>query len=292
VSGLLEITFLVIALVKALPKVPFFEEKWAEDCMSIIGEYVKMAKINMDFFGEKPYEQFVKGGQLIAPMNAILFFSQSWDRLVESGVKIVSPKKIVWINGAPGSGKGTNARNIMRTLNIPLRPIVVSDLLNTDEFKAKIDQGLLVDDMEVTFLVFRRIFEEGAGKSIIVDGYPRTEIQAECVRLLQWKFKDIPLQMVSVVLLVDERTSIQRQLMRGQEAMEHNMKVAGSESKMMEVRQTDKDPELAHRRYSEFSEKTYQALKLLKKSIDYHEIDARGSPIEVRDRIYAALKGK
>ncbi|MDR0715241.1 MAG: nucleoside monophosphate kinase [Puniceicoccales bacterium] len=275
-----------MALIKVLP------QEWVEDCISNIGGYVKMAKMNMDFFREKPYEQFVNDGQLIAPRNVILFFSQVWDRLVKSGVKIISPKKIVWINGAPGSGKGTNARNIMRTLNISLRPIVVSDLLNTDEFKAKIDQGLLVDDLEVTFLVFRRIFEEGAGKNVIVDGYPRTEIQAECVRLLQWQFRDVPLQMVSVVLLVDERTSIQRQLARGQKAVEYNMKVSGNESEMMEVRQTDMDPELAHRRYSEFSEKTYRALKLLKKVTNYHEIDAKGSMVEVRDRISAALKEK
>jgi adenylate kinase len=286
VSGLLEVTFWVMALIKVLP------QEWVEDCISNIGGYVKMAKMNMDFFREKPYEQFVNDGQLIAPRNVILFFSQVWDRLVKSGVKIISPKKIVWINGAPGSGKGTNARNIMRTLNISLRPIVVSDLLNTDEFKAKIDQGLLVDDLEVTFLVFRRIFEEGAGKNVIVDGYPRTEIQAECVRLLQWQFRDVPLQMVSVVLLVDERTSIQRQLARGQKAVEYNMKVSGNESEMMEVRQTDMDPELAHRRYSEFSEKTYRALKLLKKVTNYHEIDAKGSMVEVRDRISAALKEK
>lgn len=285
-SGLLEVTFWVMALIKVLP------QEWVEDCISNIGGYVKMAKMNMDFFREKPYEQFVNDGQLIAPRNVILFFSQVWDRLVKSGVKIISPKKIVWINGAPGSGKGTNARNIMRTLNISLRPIVVSDLLNTDEFKAKIDQGLLVDDLEVTFLVFRRIFEEGAGKNVIVDGYPRTEIQAECVRLLQWQFRDVPLQMVSVVLLVDERTSIQRQLARGQKAVEYNMKVSGNESEMMEVRQTDMDPELAHRRYSEFSEKTYRALKLLKKVTNYHEIDAKGSMVEVRDRISAALKEK
>jgi adenylate kinase len=291
-GGLLELIFLVIVPMGALLENPFFEKKWLMDCVLSMGRYVKMAKTYMDFFRDRPYEEFVKDGKLIASMDSLVFFFQVWDRLVESGVKIVSPKKIIWLNGAPGSGKGTNARNVMRTLNISLRPIVVSDLLNTDEFKAKIDQGLLVDDGEVTFLVFRRIFEEGAGKSIIIDGYPRTEMQAECVRLLQWQFKDIPLQMVSVVLLVDERTSIQRQLIRGQEAAEHNMKVANNESEKVEVRQTDRDPELAHRRYSEFSEKTYPALRLLKKFTDYHEIEARGSPIEVRDRIYTVFQKK
>ncbi|MDR1590491.1 MAG: nucleoside monophosphate kinase [Puniceicoccales bacterium] len=251
-----------------------------------------MAKINMDFFREKRYEPFIKNGQLIAPVDSVLLFSRVWNRLIENGVKIVVPKKIVWINGAPGSGKGTNTRNVMRALDISLRPIVVSDLLNTAEFKEKINQGLLVDDAEVTFLVFKHILEEGAGKSIIVDGYPRTTIQAECIQLLQAQIKDTSLVMLSIVLLVDERTSIQRQLTRGREAEEYNIKVADKETELVEVRTTDKDPKLAHRRYDEFFEKTYPALRLLKKITDYHEIEAKGSLIEVRDRIYVALEGK
>ncbi|MDR1906783.1 MAG: nucleoside monophosphate kinase [Puniceicoccales bacterium] len=251
-----------------------------------------MAKINMEFLKKKCYEKFIKNGQSITSMDSILLFCRVWDRLTENGAKIISPKEIVWINGAPGCGKGTNARNVMRAMNISLRPIVVSDLLDSEEFKAKIDQGLLVDDMEVTFLVFKHILEEGAGKSIIVDGYPRTKIQAECVQLLQQQLKPDSVHMVSVVLLIDERTSIQRQLARGQEAMEHNMKVAGKESEMVEVRKTDKDPELACRRYNEFYEKAHPALRLLKKFTDYHEIEAKGSFDEVRDRIFVVLKKK
>jgi adenylate kinase len=255
-------------------------------------EFVKMAKANIDFFKDKRYEQFIQNEQLIASRDSILLFLQVWDRLIENGVRTIAPRSIIWINGAPGSGKGTNSRNVMRALNISLRPIVVSDLLNTDEFKKKIDQGLLVDDAEVTFLVFKRIFEEGAGKSIIVDGYPRTTIQADCIRLLQAQIKDASLSMVAIVLLVDERTSIQRQLTRGREAEEHNMKISGKGTELVEVRTTDKDPGLAHRRYTEFYEKTYPALRMLKKFTDYHEIEAKGSVIEVRDRINMALKGE
>jgi adenylate kinase len=282
VSGLLEVTFSVIALIRILSGDSFLEEKWKMDCMLTMGGYVKMAKSGMEFLKEKRYGQFIQDGQLVAPANAILLFCRVWDRLIEKGNKIVSPKEIVWINGAPGSGKGTNTRNVMRALNISLRPIVVSDLLNAEEFKMKIDQGLLVDDEEVTFLVFKRIFEEGAGKGIIVDGYPRTKVQVECVQLLLQQFKDTPPHMISINLLVDERTSIQRQLGRGEEAAKYNMK----------VRKTDSDPELAHLRYNKFLEETYPFLKSLRKFTTYYEIDTKGSPVEVRDRIYMTLAKK
>jgi adenylate kinase family enzyme len=98
--------------------------------------------------------------------------------------------------------------------------------------------------------------------------------------------------MISVVLLIDERASIQRQLARGKEAMEHNSKAADKESERIEVRKTDRDPELARLRYSEFYEKTHPALRLLRKFMDYYEIDAKGSFDEVRDRIITVFQKK
>jgi adenylate kinase len=291
--GLLEVIFLLDVLLNVLSEGSFSLHKWGKDCVSIMGKYVKMTKINMQFFKEKRHERFLKDGQLVAPMDSILFFCKVWDRLVESGTKIVNPNEIIWINGAPGSGKGTNTRNVMRALNISLRPIVVSELLNSSEFKAKIDNGLLVDDLEVTFLVFKRIFDEGMGRRIIVDGYPRTVIQARCIQLLQQQVQSDPIHMISIVLLIDERTSIQRQLTRGQEAMERNERIAGKGNEQpTAVRKTDMDPELARLRYNQFFEETHPALRLLKKFTDYYEIEAKGSFDEIRDRIYAALKKK
>jgi adenylate kinase len=247
----------------------------------------------MQFLREKRHEKFVKDGRMIASLESVLLFCRVWDRLVESGIRLVSPKEIVWINGAPGAGKGTNTRNVMRAMNIALRPIVVSCLLDSPEFKNEVDGGFLIDDLEVVFLVFKRIFEEGGGKRIIVDGYPRTRVQVECLQLLQQQMQPDSIRMISVVLLIDERTSIQRQLIRGQEAMEHNARASKKDDEQpIPVRKTDTDPALACRRYNEFFEKTHPALRLLKKFTDYYEIEAKGSFDEIRDRVYAALKKK
>jgi adenylate kinase len=261
-------------------------EKWN------IGRQLKMVNQHIDLLKNKKYEIFVKDGRFVTSADAIFLFDRIWDQLSEGDTKKVSfPREIIWVNGAPGAGKGTNTRNIMRARGISTPPIVISDLLaKSPDLKEKIDQGKLIDDDQVTLCMVRRIMEEGLAKSVIVDGYPRTIIQTEFLRLLQIA---VPIQMVGVVLLIDEKTSIQRQLSRGQKAIEHNQKV--SHEKMgepLEVRKTDCDPEVAYFRFNEFYEKTHPALRLLKKFVDYHEIDAKGSFDEIKLRIFEALKEK
>jgi adenylate kinase len=183
----------------------------------------------------------------------------------------------------------------MRIMDISARPIVVSDFLNdTEAFKEKIDRGMLVDDEDVTLLLFKQILEENNSKGLIVDGYPRTKVQAECIRLLQLKMeKTIPIKMISIVLLIDEKTSIKRQLRRGRSAIEHNTKVSREgHGKLIRIRETDVKPDVARKRYHIFLEKTYMALNLLKNFTEYYDIDAKGSLDEVKERLVSALKQK
>lgn len=251
-----------------------------------------MAKDAIDFVNNKEFEPFVKEGQLVASAPAVFMFCRVWKRLLSEFPEIKLPRTIVWVNGAPGAGKGTNTRNIMRVMGISTRPIIVSDLLHSPEFQQKIDQGLLIDDEEVTYLVFKRIVEESHNEvGIIIDGYPRTLIQAECASLLQHKVGAERLREVTVVLLVDERTSILRQKTRGQEAIEHNNQVQSSgHGELQTVRATDMNDDVARARYAAFRDQTLSALKVMKKCSNYYDIDAKGSFDEVRGRIYEALK--
>ncbi|MDR1435096.1 MAG: nucleoside monophosphate kinase [Puniceicoccales bacterium] len=252
-----------------------------------------MLSESINFLKNKNYEEFVEDGRLIVSPEAAFLFDRIWEKTAQKGArKIVFPEQIVWVNGAPGAGKGTNTRDIMRALRIPRHPIVISDLLNDEKFKQKIDRGELIDDEEVTLLLFEKIFEETRGKGIIVDGFPRSKIQVEFIELLQKKSeKTVPIKMASVILLIDEKTSIQRQLFRGQIAIENNKKVAQEGvGQLMEVRKTDSNPDIAHARYNTFYEETYEAIKLLKRFTDHYEIDAKGSFDEVRERIFEKLK--
>ena len=64
-------------------------------------------------------------------------FRDVWSRIaprIESGLARL-PKEIIWLGGAPGSGKGTNTNFILRERGITAPSIVTSDLLDTPEMR-------------------------------------------------------------------------------------------------------------------------------------------------------------
>lgn len=95
--------------------------------------------------------------------------------------------KIVML-GAPGAGKGTQAIKIAEAYGIPhisTGDIFRANIKNGTELgrKAKVymDQGLLVPDELTTDLVVNRIHEADCAGGFVLDGFPRTIPQAECL---------------------------------------------------------------------------------------------------------------
>lgn len=274
-------------------KANLLQQGCSKRASEILKKWLIMNRKGIDL-SKQTYEPVLENGKVMASAEAVAIFNRVWGRLTkEFKEEMRFPGLIVWINGAPGSGKGTNTRNVMRALSISARPIIASDLLHDDPvYQARIDQGLLINDEDVVYLVFRQIIQESRGNSIIVDGYPRTRIQAECTYLFLKKMGTTAMRMLTIVLLIDEKTSIKRQLARGQEAIAHNEQAQLTGEALVEVRKTDTDENIARERYSTFIEKTHGALKFMKKFSTYYDIDAKGSFDEVRDRIYSILKQK
>lgn len=88
--------------------------------------------------------------------------------------------------GAPGAGKGTQAKNIVNKYGIP--QIATGDMLReavkkgTDlgkKAKEYMDKGELLPDEIVIGIVKDRLKEDDAQKGFILDGFPRTINQAE-----------------------------------------------------------------------------------------------------------------
>src|SRR5262249_39855400 len=95
-------------------------------------------------------------------------------------------RKVVILLGHPGAGKGTQARAIMRELNVPqistgdmLREAIAKRTSYGREAKAKMDAGELVSDSIVNGIVAERITHDDCISGFILDGYPRTVQQAE-----------------------------------------------------------------------------------------------------------------
>ena len=93
--------------------------------------------------------------------------------------------KIIML-GAPGAGKGTQAKKIAEKYGIPhisTGDIFRANIKNGTELgkKAKtyMDQGLLVPDELVVDLVVDRVQQSDCQKGYVLDGFPRTIPQAE-----------------------------------------------------------------------------------------------------------------
>jgi len=241
-------------------------------------------------------------------------FEECWGRLVASvGGKdnICVPREIVWLNGAPGAGKGANTNFILRTRGFTLRPIECSSLFRNDpEVKSTINSGGMVPDTKVVYLLMDALLnpsneETCNGTGVLVDGFPRTKEQVDCLKLLHDKIMDLhrahatdpvlsksfPRPMWKIVVLyVDEKESIRRQLARGTKAQAHEkrFKDAGFEPRD-KVRATDIDEEAMRRRYQVFTEH-YGTLVRLKKFFHFHLIDAMGSLEDCKDQIAQELR--
>ena len=87
--------------------------------------------------------------------------------------------------GAPGSGKGTQAKKLMADRNIPqvstgdmLRDAVAAGTRFGQQAKQIMDAGQLVSDDIVLGIISERLNAPDAADGFILDGFPRTEQQA------------------------------------------------------------------------------------------------------------------
>jgi adenylate kinase len=244
---------------------------------------------------------------LLEIKDAQVIFRTVWESLEllfgHQGLRF--PKELILLGGAPGSGKGTQTKFIMKARGLTCSPIVVSDLLNTPEAKEIKDQGGLVGDKEVVTIVLRELLKEEYRDGALLDGFPRTQVQVECLKMLADRINQLNSEYANtslainfrrpiihaMVLFVSEQTSVARQLQRGVEIVAHNRKVDETGvGQKQEIRETDVKAESASQRYRVFKEQTWDALQSLKEIYHYHFINAEGDIEDVEANITKELR--
>ncbi len=119
------------------------------------------------------------------------------------------PLRIV-LTGAPGCGKGTQARILRDRIGIchlstgeMLRAYALKDTPLGRELKASLERGEFATDEMIVDMVSSRIDEEDCQNGFILDGFPRTLPQAEALEDIV-KQKNISLDAAIEIQVPDE----------------------------------------------------------------------------------------
>lgn len=206
--------------------------------------------------------------------------------------------------GAPGAGKGTQARKLMADKNIP--QVSTGDMLRVAaaagtrfglQAKPLIDAGNLVPDDVVLGIISERLGEPDAQEGFILDGFPRTTQQALDLEELLDQM-GTPLD-TAVLLHVDfdilmkrltgRRTcSITGKLLNvyfsSQEELDECTSAGGEL-----MQRVDDNEETISNRLAVYHENTEPLIEFYGQREKLITIDAEGTPAEVYDSLTAAL---
>ncbi|MEP9317551.1 adenylate kinase [Pseudomonas sp. LABIM340] len=208
--------------------------------------------------------------------------------------------------GAPGAGKGTQARFITEKFGIP--QISTGDMLRAAvkagtelglQAKSVMDAGGLVSDDLIINLVKERIAQPDCAKGFLFDGFPRTIPQAEAMKEAGVSIDHV------VEIAVDDEEIVGRIAGRRVHPasgrvyhVEHNPpKVAGKDDETGEEliqREDDKEATVRHR-LSVYHSQTkplvdfYQKLADAQGTPKYTRVEGVGSVEQITSKVLAAL---
>lgn len=180
--------------------------------------------------------------------------------------------------GPPGAGKGTQAVKIAEFFKIP--HISTGDMMRAElasssalgvELKRYIDAGELVPDNVVLSVVEQRLGAADCQSGFLLDGFPRTLLQAEGLKSILDKKKESLTAVIN--LRVADQLVVERIVKRG---------IASGRS--------DDTPEIIQKRLDVFQAQTAPLIEYYSSAGQLVEVDGVGEVAEVFNRILGALE--
>lgn len=182
--------------------------------------------------------------------------------------------------GPPGSGKGTQAQNLIEKFN--LKQISTGDLFrynmkNGTELgklaKSYIDKGELVPDQVTTDMLIDEVKKPTDTSGFIFDGYPRTANQTEALEKIVKELLNDEIS-VCLSLIVNDEILVERLLKRGETS----------------GRTDDSNEEIIRTRIKEYYTKTAEVAELYKQQGKYVEVNGVGGIEEISEKLFAEVE--
>ncbi|MEC8025058.1 MAG: adenylate kinase [Myxococcota bacterium] len=204
--------------------------------------------------------------------------------------------------GAPGAGKGTQAKYLQADSGIP--QVSTGDMLRAarkegtelgQRVQAVMDAGQLVSDEIILDLIRHRVAQPDASNGAIFDGFPRTLAQAEALGALDGvEISGVLLIDVPDDFIVDRLSG--RRTCRQCGTMSHVSYAPTSVEGVCDVcggetyQRADDNEESIRKRMVEYREKTEPLVKYYSEKGVLRKIDGVGEVADVTSRLRAALE--
>ncbi len=215
-----------------------------------------------------------------------------------------APGHIIFL-GAPGVGKGTQAKIIAQRLLLPhvstgdmLRASVTSGSEVGRRAHAVMESGALVGDDIILGIIAERLAHNDASGGVIFDGFPRTLVQAEGLDRLLDSAGKLGIKHVLHIVLADEEIISRlsgRRVCEKCGAIYHvnfhpSIREGLCDRCGGELRQRDDDrPEVLRRRLAVYKSETAPLVSYYLSKPGYAEIEGSGDTAAVSARIAAIL---
>ena len=182
--------------------------------------------------------------------------------------------------GPPGSGKGTQAKGLVRSqgwIQLSTGELFRDNVDRNTELgrkvRAFIDKGEYVPDDITIEMVRARLAELDRGRRIVFDGFPRTEAQAASLDAI---LDEVGRRVDAAILLEVPRELILNRLLK----------------RSRELGRTDDTPDVVAKRFDVYEEQTRPLIEFYEKLGKVRRVDGVGEVDEVAARVRkAAMDG-
>src|SRR5688572_23203837 len=210
--------------------------------------------------------------------------------------------------GVPGAGKGTQGRRIATTWGLPqistgeiLREAVKQGSPLGRAARERMDQGLLVPDDVVIGIVEERLGRPDTARGFILDGFPRTDAQAEALDAMLER-RGTPLDRVLEITapadVVVERLSTRlecpvcHRTYNPAGAPPRDGKHCDDHPDVELITRVDDDLEKIRKRIEVFQAETAPLVDYYRRDGRLRQVEGLGDPDRVFERVQQALDGQ